>query len=210
MFSFISGFAVFAALGHLSFLSGTSVTDLPFAGFSLVFGTWPVVLGSLSGGEHWVRLLFFNLFLLGINSAFGFTKGVVTVLLDTTFLQHLPKWKVTAAVCLVGWLLSLVYATDAGLNFLDVIDFYINFVMLFVGFCHDIHHCTPWDKTLLETESGKTCGRYYEQPAIHLSGLRDCKTLLAGDTPLGLGSGYKDLCNKGSTDQRTQKTMIED
>jgi solute carrier family 6 GABA transporter-like protein 1 len=134
MFSFISGFAVFAALGHLSFLSGTSVTDLPFAGFSLVFGTWPVVLGSLSGGEHWVRLLFFNLFLLGIDSAFGFTEGVVTVLLDTTFLQHLPKWKVTAAVCLVGWLLSLMYATDAGLNFLDVIDFYINFVMLFVGF----------------------------------------------------------------------------
>ena len=40
-FSFISGFAVFAALGHLSFLSGIPVMDLPFAGFSLVFGTWP-------------------------------------------------------------------------------------------------------------------------------------------------------------------------
>jgi hypothetical protein len=71
--------------------------------------------------------------------------------------------------------------------------------------CHNIHHCTPWDKTLLETESGKTYGRYYKQPAIHLSGLRDCKTLLVGDAPLGLGSGYKDLCNKGSTDQRTKK-----
>jgi hypothetical protein len=76
--------------------------------------------------------------------------------------------------------------------------------------CHNIHHCTPWHKLLLETESGKTCGRYYKQPAIHLSGLRDCKTLLVGDAPLGLGSGYKDLCNKGSTVQRTQKTMIED
>jgi hypothetical protein len=69
---------------------------------------------------------------------------------------------------------------------------------------------TVWTEALLETESGKTCGRYYERPAIHLSGLRDCKTLLAGDAPLGLGSGYEDLCNKGSTDQRTQKTMIED
>jgi hypothetical protein len=51
------------------------------------------------------------------------------------------------------------------------------------GSWHNIHHCTPWHKTLLETESGKSCGRYYKQPAIHLSGLRDCKTLLM--LPLG-------------------------
>ena len=75
MFSFISGFAVFAALGHLSHESGIPVTELPYAGFSLVFGTWPVVLGSLPGGEHWVRLLFFDLFLLGIDSAFSFIEG---------------------------------------------------------------------------------------------------------------------------------------
>lgn len=53
MFSFISGFAVFAALGHLSHLSGVPVDEVPYAGFSLVFGTWPVVFGSFSGGDHW-------------------------------------------------------------------------------------------------------------------------------------------------------------
>ena len=55
MFSFISGFAVFAALGHLSHLSGVPVDEVPYAGFSLVFGTWPVVFGSFPGGAHWVR-----------------------------------------------------------------------------------------------------------------------------------------------------------
>jgi SNF family Na+-dependent transporter len=35
MFSFISGFAVFAALGHLAYLEGVPVTDLPYAGFGL-------------------------------------------------------------------------------------------------------------------------------------------------------------------------------
>jgi len=44
MFSIITGFAVFCALGHLAHVNGTSVTDIPYAGFSLVFGTWPVVL----------------------------------------------------------------------------------------------------------------------------------------------------------------------
>jgi hypothetical protein len=37
-------------------------------------------------------------------------------------------------------------------------------------------------------------GCYYERPAIHLSGLRDCKTQLAYNTPHGLDSGSEDLC----------------
>ncbi|CAB9501948.1 chloride-dependent neutral and basic amino acid transporter B [Seminavis robusta] len=134
MFSFISGFAVFAALGHLSHTSGIPVTELPYAGFSLVFGTWPVVLGTLPGGEHWVRLLFFDLFLLGIDSAFAFNEAISTVILDTKFFQGTAKWKVHFGISFCGFLLSLMYATDAGLNFLDIIDFYINFVMLIVGF----------------------------------------------------------------------------
>ena len=74
VYSIITGFAVFSALGHLAFIEGVAVTDLPYAGFSLVFGTWPVVLATLPGGIHWVRLLFFNLFLLGIDSAFAFVE----------------------------------------------------------------------------------------------------------------------------------------
>ena len=83
LFSFIAGFAVFAALGHLAFLDGKEVTDLPYAGFGLVFGTWPVVFNTLPGGIHWVRLIFFNLILLGIDSAFAFLEAFITVLQDT-------------------------------------------------------------------------------------------------------------------------------
>ena len=53
MFSFIAGFAVFSALGHLAVLEDTEVTSLSYGGFSLVFGTWPVVLNTLPGGIHW-------------------------------------------------------------------------------------------------------------------------------------------------------------
>ena len=53
-FSFIAGFAVFAALGHLAYQSGSEVTDLKFSGLDLVFGTWPFVFYQLPGGIHWV------------------------------------------------------------------------------------------------------------------------------------------------------------
>jgi len=74
MYSVLAGCAVFCALGHLAYTSGVPITDIPYGGFSLIFGTWPVVLGTLPGGIHWVRLLFFNLFLLGIDSAFAFVE----------------------------------------------------------------------------------------------------------------------------------------
>jgi hypothetical protein len=129
----LSGFAVFAALGHLAYRQGVDVNDIPFAGFSLVFGTWPVVFGTLKGGEHWVRLLFFDLFLLGIDSGFSILEAPLTVALD--YLGHeYKKWKVAGAFCFLAFLFSIIYATDAGLIFLDTIDFYINFVFLLTGF----------------------------------------------------------------------------
>jgi len=133
MFSFISGIAVFAAMGNLAYLQGTTVDQVPYAGFSLVFGTWPVVFGNFKNGEHWVRLLLFNLFLLGIDSAFSILEASLTVAME--YLGHgYTKWKVSGIFCLIAFLLSIIYATDAGLIFLDTIDWYNNFVMLFVGF----------------------------------------------------------------------------
>jgi solute carrier family 6 GABA transporter-like protein 1 len=133
MFSFLSGFAVFAALGHLAHLQDKDVNEIPYAGFSLVFGTWPVVFGTLPGGIHWVRLLFVNLFLLGIDSAFSILEAPIAVAMDFASIGRQPKWIVRGAFAIVAYLVSLVYATDAGLNFLDVVDFYVNFVFLIIG-----------------------------------------------------------------------------
>jgi len=153
MFSFIAGFAVFAAVGHLAWQQGVPVDDVTYGGFALVFGTWPVVFGSLPGGEHWVRLLFFDLFLLGIDSAFSILEGPLTVLLDRAGMETFPKWKAAALFSIVAFLFSIIYATDAGLIFLDTIDFYINFVLLLTGFFETfgagwIYHLEEQIKTL--------------------------------------------------------------
>jgi solute carrier family 6 GABA transporter-like protein 1 len=135
LFSFIAGFAVFAALGHLASLDDDKgVLDFNYKSFGLVFGTWPVVLNTLPGGIHWVRLIFFNLFLLGIDSAFAFLEAFITVLHDTVYFQNVPRFWLAAGVSAVGFLFSLMYCTDSGLTFLDTIDYYINFVMILVGF----------------------------------------------------------------------------
>lgn len=101
------------AMGHLAHLEGTEVDNIPYGGFSLVFGTWPVVFGTFKGGEHWVRLLFFNLFLLGIDSAFSILEGPITVTMDalTKTNRKYPKWMVSGIYCVIAYLLSIMYGT---------------------------------------------------------------------------------------------------
>ena len=101
---------------------------------SVPFGFRPSPLKLLSIHRYRVRLLFFDLFLLGIDSAFSFVEGFSTVAHDTQYFNKTPKWQIAGVLSLVGWLIGLMYTTDAGLAWLDVIDFYINFTMLIVGF----------------------------------------------------------------------------
>jgi len=134
LFSFIAGFAVFATLGYLATIAGAdSISELEFASFGLVFGSWPVALGTLPGGPHWIRLFFFMLFLLGIDSAFSLMEGCLTIVYDSKLFHNVPRKIASGVLIFAAFLLSLMYATDAGLIFLDAVDYYINFVMLLVG-----------------------------------------------------------------------------
>lgn len=133
-FSFIAGFMVFSAVGGLAFIKDVDISEINTGGFGLVFGTVPEVLDSLTGGRHLVRLFFLFLFLLGIDSAFALTESSVTVLCDTTYFSGKPRKQVAGVVCIIGFLAGLLFVTDAGLSFLDVVDYYVNFIMMLVGF----------------------------------------------------------------------------
>jgi len=133
LFSFIAGFAVFAGLGYLAYFEGLALDEVAVSGPSLLFGAYPVVLLTLPGGIHWVRLLFFTLFLLGIDSAFALTDAVITVTADSVPGAKLSRKLIVSGWCILGFLTGLLYATDAGFVFLDVFDFYINFLIIIVG-----------------------------------------------------------------------------
>jgi len=133
LFSFVSGFAVFATLGYCSELQGTEIHEMSAGGFGLIFGSFPVALSTLPGGEHWIRGFYLMLFLLGIDSAFSFMDACLVSLNDSALFEGVDMRKTAACVAVVSWLFSLIYATDAGLFLSDVIDYYINFVMLLVG-----------------------------------------------------------------------------
>jgi hypothetical protein len=141
-FSILSGFCLFAVLGYLA----TYEEDFRvYSGPAFLFGAYPAALSTIPGGLHWVRLLFFNLILLGLDSAFALVEAVTTVIEDSKYVDPetpasslFARRVIVASICLVGFLGGLLYTTDSGLIFLDTIDFYVNFSILFLGFCKAI------------------------------------------------------------------------
>jgi SNF family Na+-dependent transporter len=112
-FSFIAGFAVFGSLGYLKNYEGAdNLEDVVASGPALMFGTYPAVLSTLPGGSHWVRLLFFNLFLLGIDSAFALTEAVLTVLKDSVAGSSLQDKVIVWTTVSAGFIMGIMY-TDS-------------------------------------------------------------------------------------------------
>jgi hypothetical protein len=60
-------------------------------------------------------------------------EGFLICANDTIFFGSINQKYTAMVLTVLAWLFSLIYATDAGLIFLDTIDYYINFVMLLVG-----------------------------------------------------------------------------
>merc|ERR1711862_570108 len=134
LFAIIAGFFVYGFVGYVSVSTGTPIEDIPSGGMSLLFGVVPEALMSLNGGIHWLRLLFAFLFLLGIDSGFALCQSPYAVIHDTKYFRPTPRYKIIAFLALFGFIAGLLYVTDAGLFFLDVVDFYINFIMILIGF----------------------------------------------------------------------------
>lgn len=135
-FSIMSGFCLFGILGYLWEKEGDFHVH---SGAAFLFGAYPAALSTVPGGLHWVRMLFLSLIMLGLDSAFALVAGVASLVEDSQFRKDVPsKQIVVAGICFIGFLGGLIYTTDAGLVFIDTMDYYINFAVLFLGFCKAI------------------------------------------------------------------------
>lgn len=125
--SFLAGLAIFGTLGHMSLTQGVPIQDVAIGGIRLSFDVFPTAINALPGGPVMVGLFgfvfFATLLTLGIDSTFSLVEAVITAVADK---WKLNKHKTTVAVILVMALFSLIYATKAGLHWVDLVDHYIN------------------------------------------------------------------------------------
>jgi NSS family neurotransmitter:Na+ symporter len=123
--SFIAGFAVFTVLGFLAMQQSVPVADVVSSGPGLAFVTYPTAISAMPIFARVFGFLFFvTLLTLAIDSAFSLVEGVVAGVHD-----YLPfkRETVTLVTCLAAMAGGVLFCTNAGLYWLDIVDHHINY-----------------------------------------------------------------------------------
>lgn len=130
--SFFGGFAVFSTLGYYSHISGLGVPEVVKSGISLAFVTYPTIISKLPFACALFGVLFFLMLLtLGIDSAFSLVEAGAAGIMD--------KWKIKRIKVNIGFgvvavLAALIFTTQSGLYWIDIVDNFVsNFGLAIVG-----------------------------------------------------------------------------
>ncbi|XP_033831046.1 inactive sodium-dependent neutral amino acid transporter B(0)AT3 [Periophthalmus magnuspinnatus] len=103
------------------------------SGTGLAFIVFTEAVIEMPGSQIWAVLFFIMLFSLGLSSMFGNIQGVLTPISD---LKMLPKWipdeLVTGLLCIVSFLVALIFALGSGNYWLEVFNAYVGSVPLLI------------------------------------------------------------------------------
>lgn len=124
-FEILAGIGVFAALGFISVSNGVPVRYTADQGIGLAFVAFPKIISTLPAGAHLFGVAFFvSLIVAGLTSLISIVQVVVAAVQERTGLRRGPAvLAVGGAVALAS---VLIFPTDQGLYYLDVVDHFIN------------------------------------------------------------------------------------
>ncbi len=130
-FGILAGFGVFATLGFMSVKAGLPFDKVASGGPGLAFVTYPQIINQLPFGRTAFAVLFFmSLIFAGITSSISILEAFISGLIDKF---GSSRKKATTVTCVIGFALSLIFATHAGLYWVDIVDHFLNRYALLVG-----------------------------------------------------------------------------
>ncbi|MFP4392280.1 MAG: sodium-dependent transporter [Desulfohalobiaceae bacterium] len=130
-FSLLAGIMVFGVLGYMAHEQGVSLEEVVGAGVGLAFVTIPEAINLLPAAKFFGFLFFISLVFAGLSSMISISEACCSALMDKFSWNRKPT---ASLLCLVGFLLSLIFMTNGGLFVLDIVDHFINnFGIVFAG-----------------------------------------------------------------------------
>ena len=130
-FEVFNSIGIFSILGFMALSSGIPFNNLVTEGSGLAFVVFPQVFNVMGDVAYIVGPLFFLCILFaGITSVIALLEGVCYSISEKFLIE---REKTATIVCIVGFLISIIFATGAGSTILGVFDTYLNnFALLFV------------------------------------------------------------------------------
>ncbi|KAF7991044.1 hypothetical protein HCN44_000859 [Aphidius gifuensis] len=122
--SFFAGLVIFSVIGFLAHELGVPVASVVDQGAGLAFIVYPEVVARLPIAPVWSLLFFVMLLTLGLDSQFALMETVTTAILDgIPSLRNFKTW-VVLGVSIFGYAGGLVFTTNAGMYWLQLMDKY--------------------------------------------------------------------------------------
>lgn len=118
-----AGFGVFSILGYMATQQGRAINEVVTDGIGLAFVAYPQAISMLPYGRLFGLLFFLLLIIAGISSSISIVEAFTSAILDKF---SVSRKKVITAMCLVGFGGSLLFTTNVGLLWLDIVDHFLN------------------------------------------------------------------------------------
>ena len=129
-FEVFNSIGIFSILGFMALSSGMPFNEIVTDGAGLAFVVFPQVFNIMGDAAYVIGPLFFLCILFaGITSLIALLEEVCYSISEKFLIE---RKKTATAVCIVGFLISTIFATGLGSTILGVFDAYLNnFALLF-------------------------------------------------------------------------------
>ncbi|XP_022829643.1 sodium- and chloride-dependent glycine transporter 1-like isoform X2 [Spodoptera litura] len=122
--SFFAGLVIFSVIGFLAHELNVEVDRVVDQGAGLAFIVYPEVVTRLPVSPLWSILFFVMLLTLGLDSQFALMETVTTAILDRFPNFRQKKVWVVLTVAVFGYLGGLIFTTNSGMYWLQLMDKY--------------------------------------------------------------------------------------
>jgi NSS family neurotransmitter:Na+ symporter len=129
-FEVFNSIGIFSILGFMTLTSGIPFNELVTSGTGLAFVVFPQVFNTMGAAAYVIGPLFFLCILFaGITSVIALLEGVCYSISEKFLIE---RKKTATVVCIVGFLISTLFATGIGSTLLGIFDAFLNnFALLF-------------------------------------------------------------------------------
>ncbi len=121
-YSLFAGFAVFSVLGFMATSQGVPISEVVSGGIGLAFVVYPKALSLMPGGNLFGAIFFLCLVVAGISSSISIIEAFAAAVVDKFGWE---RRSVINVICVLGFLGSVVFTTQAGLFWLDIADHFL-------------------------------------------------------------------------------------
>ncbi len=130
-YSLFAGIAVFSVLGFMATSQGKPISEVVSQSIGLAFVAYPKAVSLMPGGNIFGAIFFLCLVVAGISSSISIIEAFTSAMVDKF---NMNRKTLVTSISLLGFVGSVIFTTQAGLLWLDIVDHFLtHYGLVLVG-----------------------------------------------------------------------------